>query len=74
MNMSYENALNLAYRGLQAAGIAQAAAFETAQFLVLAEADGLASHGLVQGLRFNSNSAEAQRHYQHYRARDQMTA
>jgi len=48
MNMSYENALNLAYRGLQAAGIAQAAAFETAQFLVLAEADGLASHGLAR--------------------------
>ena len=48
MILSYEEMVNLAASGLQAAGINQHAAFETAQFLALAELDGLASHGLAR--------------------------
>ena len=48
MNLSYEKMVRLATSGLQAAGIGEHAAFETAQFLVLAELDGLASHGLAR--------------------------
>jgi len=48
MNLSYSEILALANTGLQAAGITSKAAFETAQFLALAELDGLASHGLAR--------------------------
>lgn len=48
MNLSYPEILALADSGLRAAGIAPKAAFETAQFLALAELDGLASHGLAR--------------------------
>jgi (2R)-3-sulfolactate dehydrogenase (NADP+) len=48
MSMRYEQLLDLAYQGLLAAGIDSKAAHETAQFLALAELDGLASHGLAR--------------------------
>ena len=48
MNLSYPEILALASSGLQAAGINSKAAYETAQFLALAELDGLASHGLAR--------------------------
>ena len=48
MNLSYSEILALANSGLQAAGITSKAAYETAQFLALAELDGLASHGLAR--------------------------
>ncbi len=48
MILSYEEMVKLASSGLQAAGINQQAAYETAQFLALAELDGLASHGLAR--------------------------
>jgi (2R)-3-sulfolactate dehydrogenase (NADP+) len=48
MNLSYQKMVELASSGLQAAGIGEKAAFETAQFLALAELDGLASHGLAR--------------------------
>ena len=48
MNMSYEQMVKLATSGLMAAGVGEKAAFETAQFLALAELDGLASHGLAR--------------------------
>jgi (2R)-3-sulfolactate dehydrogenase (NADP+) len=48
MNLSYEKMVQLASAGLRAAGIGEKAAFETAQFLALAELDGLASHGLAR--------------------------
>ena len=48
MNLSYSEILTLANSGLQAAGINPKAAYETAQFLALAELDGLASHGLAR--------------------------
>ena len=42
MNLSYEKMVQLASAGLKAGGIGEKAAFETAQFLALAELDGLA--------------------------------
>jgi (2R)-3-sulfolactate dehydrogenase (NADP+) len=48
MNLSYSEIHALANSGLQAAGITSKAAYETAQFLALAELDGLASHGLAR--------------------------
>jgi (2R)-3-sulfolactate dehydrogenase (NADP+) len=48
MSLSFEQLVDLAYQGLHAAGIDSKAAFETAQFLALAEMDGLASHGLAR--------------------------
>lgn len=48
MNLSYDKMVQLASAGLQAGGIGAKAAFETAQFLALAELDGLASHGLAR--------------------------
>nr|WP_315127855.1 Ldh family oxidoreductase [uncultured Polynucleobacter sp.] len=48
MNLMYPEILALADSGLKAAGIASKAAYETAQFLALAELDGLASHGLAR--------------------------
>ena len=48
MNLGYQELLTLADSGLRAAGIGAKAAYETAQFLALAELDGLASHGLAR--------------------------
>jgi (2R)-3-sulfolactate dehydrogenase (NADP+) len=48
MNLSYQDMLSLAYSGLQASGINKKSSFETAQFLALAELDGLSSHGLAR--------------------------
>ncbi|MBT8583797.1 Ldh family oxidoreductase [Polynucleobacter paneuropaeus] len=48
MSLLYPEIFELAYRGLLAAGIHQAQAKETAQFLALAEFDGLGSHGLAR--------------------------
>ena len=52
MNLSYQKMVDLASSGLQAAGIGQKAAHETAQFLALAELDGLASHGLARVFQY----------------------
>lgn len=46
--MAFDQIVELASSGLQASGIERKAAMETAQFLALAEADGLASHGLAR--------------------------
>lgn len=48
MSLSYTQMLDLAFRGLAAAGIDKVSSFETAKFLALAELDGLASHGLAR--------------------------
>jgi (2R)-3-sulfolactate dehydrogenase (NADP+) len=48
MNLSYFQMLELAEAGLKASGVGDKAAFETAQFLALAELDGLSSHGLAR--------------------------
>jgi (2R)-3-sulfolactate dehydrogenase (NADP+) len=48
MNLSYEKMVNLAVKGLKASGIGEESAFKAAQFLALAELDGLASHGLAR--------------------------
>ncbi|MDO8713468.1 MAG: Ldh family oxidoreductase [Polynucleobacter sp.] len=48
MNLSYREMVELASTGLRSAGVSQKAASETAQFLALAELDGLASHGLAR--------------------------
>lgn len=48
MMSSYAEMLDLAFRGLVAAEINPISAFETAQFLALAELDGLPSHGLAR--------------------------
>jgi (2R)-3-sulfolactate dehydrogenase (NADP+) len=48
MKLSYQDMLSLAYKGLRAAGINEKSSFETAQFLALAELDGLSSHGLAR--------------------------
>lgn len=48
MNLSYWQMLELAETGLKASGIGSKAANETAQFLALAELDGLSSHGLAR--------------------------
>lgn len=46
MLLRYEDMVDLGARGLRASGISAQAAHETAQFLALAELDGLGSHGL----------------------------
>ncbi len=48
MSHSFNEMVQLAYQGLRAADIAQDTAADTALFLALAEADGLASHGLAR--------------------------
>jgi len=48
MMSSYADMLDLAFRGLVAAKINPISALETAQFLALAELDGLPSHGLAR--------------------------
>lgn len=48
MKMAFEQIVELASSGLRAGGIDRKSAMETAQFLALAEADGLASHGLAR--------------------------
>jgi (2R)-3-sulfolactate dehydrogenase (NADP+) len=56
MNLSYQQMLDLALSGLRAAGIGEKAAYETAQFLALAELDGLASHGLARVAQYASHA------------------
>ena len=56
MNLTYPEILALANSGLQAAGINSKAAYETAQFLALAELDGLASHGLARVSQYASHA------------------
>jgi (2R)-3-sulfolactate dehydrogenase (NADP+) len=46
MLLSYQEMVDLSAAGLRASGISAEAAMETAQFLTLAELDGLGSHGL----------------------------
>lgn len=48
MSHSFIEIVQLAYQGLRAAGIGHDASADTALFLALAEADGLASHGLAR--------------------------
>ena len=48
MKLTFQQIVDLASSGLQAAGIDAKSAYETAQFLALAEADGLSSHGLAR--------------------------
>jgi len=48
MKMTFDQIVELASSGLRASGIDRKAAMETAEFLALAEADGLASHGLAR--------------------------
>ena len=48
MKMAFEQIVEFASSGLRAGGIDRKSAMETAQFLALAEADGLASHGLAR--------------------------
>lgn len=48
MSHSFNDVVQLAYQGLRAAGIGHDAAADTSLFLALAEADGLASHGLAR--------------------------
>jgi (2R)-3-sulfolactate dehydrogenase (NADP+) len=48
MKLSFDQIVELASSGLRASGIDRKAAIETAEFLALAEADGLASHGLAR--------------------------
>lgn len=48
MKLAFEQIVELASSGLRAGGIDRKSAIETAQFLALAEADGLASHGLAR--------------------------
>lgn len=56
MNLSYQDMVKLASKGLEAAGIGEKAALETAQFLALAELDGLASHGLARVSQYASHA------------------
>ncbi len=56
MNLGYAQLLDLAEAGLQAAGIGAKAAHETAQFLALAELDGLASHGLARVAQYAAHA------------------
>ena len=56
MNLSYQQMFDLASSGLRAAGIGEKAAYETAQFLALAELDGLASHGLARVAQYASHA------------------
>lgn len=58
MNLSYQEIVELASAGLQAAGIDRKAAQETAQFLALAELDGLASHGLVRVAQYAGHAKQ----------------
>jgi (2R)-3-sulfolactate dehydrogenase (NADP+) len=56
MNLTYSEILALADSGLKAAGIDARAAHETAQFLALAEIDGLASHGLARVAQYAAHA------------------
>lgn len=56
MNFTYPELVALAESGLMAAGIGANAAQETAQFLALAELDGLASHGLARVSQYASHA------------------
>ena len=56
MNLSHAQLVALAEAGLKAAGINASAAYETAQFLALAEVDGLASHGLARVAQYAAHA------------------
>jgi (2R)-3-sulfolactate dehydrogenase (NADP+) len=56
MNLTYLEMLSLAELGLKAAGINAQSAYETAQFLALAELDGLASHGLARVAQYAAHA------------------
>ena len=56
MNLSYFDILDLASSGLEASGLDPHASFETAQFLALAEMDGLSSHGLTRVAQYASHA------------------
>ncbi len=56
MTLSFDQLVDLAFQGLQAAGIDSKAAHETAQFLALAEIDGLASHGLARVAQYAAHA------------------
>ncbi|MBU3620679.1 Ldh family oxidoreductase [Polynucleobacter sp. CS-Odin-A6] len=56
MNLSYAQLLALVEAGLKAAGVNSKAAYETAQFLALAELDGLASHGLARVAQYSAHA------------------
>ena len=56
MNLRYAQLVDLAETGLKAAGINAKAAHETAQFLALAELDGLASHGLARVAQYAAHA------------------
>ena len=59
MNLTYSEMLALADSGLRAAGIDAKAAYETAQFLALAELDGLGSHGLARVAQYAAHAKNA---------------
>lgn len=56
MNLTYSELVALADSGLKAAGVNAKAAYETAQFLALAELDGLASHGLARVAQYSAHA------------------
>jgi|UniRef100_UPI00404850EF (2R)-3-sulfolactate dehydrogenase (NADP+) len=56
MILSYFDILDLASSGLEASGIDSYASFEAAQFLALAEMDGLPSHGLARVAQYASHA------------------
>lgn len=56
MNMSFQEMVDLASQGLISSGISKRAAVQTAQFLALAECDGIASHGLARVAQYVSHA------------------
>jgi len=56
MNLTYPEIVELADLGLRASGLDTKAAYETAQFLALAELDGLASHGLARVAQYAAHA------------------
>ena len=59
MKLSYAEIVDLAFSGLCAAGISKKTSFETAQFLALAELDGLPSHGLARVSQYAGHGKNA---------------
>lgn len=56
MNLTFSQMHDLAEAGLRASGIGSNAANETAQFLALAELDGLSSHGLARVAQYAAHA------------------
>ena len=56
MNISFQEMVDLASHGLISSGISKRAAVQTAQFLALAECDGIASHGLARVAQYVSHA------------------